>query len=584
MTSHSPPSQQPSHFVGRGQELRSYQDAVGKLANGPLSHVIYNVYALTGMGKTWFGYELFRRLESEQMCDCVWLSFEPDHAYLPPAAHNLKVTTATAGLRAIWLRSPLANSLDELELDPAFEISAVWQGTPVLPPPTDSAQSRRPFVLILDALNRLETYAANRDDTEAWEQLQAQIIRPLAEQSGVLVLCLSQVPLRWSFWELREQCRPEQLKQLSRQETEDILAQYQLQEQSDIVYELTLGHPASISYIIQRYFASSSEPLTDVPNVQYKEIKQQFEHLEPYDRQLIENLGLLRRVEVQTIQHILRTLPLGLPSEMHLIHKALSKYLEQGLMVCHPGYLPFSFTPLVRRVVESDLQQGDQIDLFAGICRALHEWYYGELQSKPITNRKYFVDWMYFSLQDLRQSLIGSTGEEQREAHIRAWVAKFQEYWTNYGDEETRKHIRNDDFIQSALVTSGVQNRIERIFRNYQPLRKPGYQRSLLQSLLDYLFRDRFPRPIAPEEREVLIFIAQHFDDGFDVPKLQDKLQQLDTIQPTPTNQKLRAYVNLFNEIHAITYDQQSRRFVMDRWLQKFLKNSRRYAEQESEL
>lgn len=574
------------HFVGRSAELERLALVLERIHKKVEKYHIYNIWALTGMGKTWLAYEFYQGLREQGVSLGAWLSFEPDTAPLargPRAKGNVGFA-----LEQCWQGFPL-NGLGQEQRsifhDDAYQgIQVAWE---TLLPHSPRETGHRPYVLIIDALNILDRRDVSESKARLWDDIQSQILMPLVDQRDVpvLVLCISQVPLHWSFWELREECSPWSLDVFSLDDTTELLRKSELESSASTIFAITQGHPASIDYIVTRYLSrvvldTIIEPVLPpgsaaLPSTLYDKVQEQISKLPAYEQGLLRIIGVLRRVEVATIRHLLRALNWGDTRTSQPIHAALTRYTQAGLLHSSPGYLPFSFSEPLRRVIETDLQQVEQLEYFVAICGLLSRWYLEGLHERPVTNRHYFTEWMYFSLLHLRLL----SGFSQTPPHDE-WLLQFKECWHLVGDEEVLKRLNDDLAIVGLLVQVGLQQTINQVLAQWNHIERLNYKQLLVRELADYLFNERFPRPLSPDDQAMLRLIAQSFQGrSFTVPQLHKEAAQAVEEQHLRLSAELslpqiRAYVNLFNEIYAIIYHPQERAYVMDPWLQRFLYNA----------
>ena len=581
MTNISPPT-----FVGREQELRSYLDTIKHIGRAHVSYLtspISNLHAINGMGKTWLAYEIYRQATAMPHVSCAWIDFEID-TMLPDIVANSPIVSASEGIRQLWKVAPLAHKLDQPELDAVFEQKIHARVTM-----HSSASSERdaiddmPFVLVIDAINQLEQHSTEHG-INAWEYFQEHIIKPIVDQKRVFIICTSQMPVRWAFWELREVCTRTTLKPFNSQETAQLLEQYSLQENTDLIYDLTEGHPDSIMYIVKQHLepslhardsrSDSREP-AELPRTRYNEIEQRIQQLDPLARDLIQIIGVMRRIEAQPIHYVLKSISKELAAQFtnQKLHEALSSYREFGLVIDDPGYMPFSFTPDVRAFTELNIRRNDDEDRIAKIYLLLKTWYYDALVKKPSTNRSYLIDWISVSLQSLRLFLAGSDSREHIQG-INSWLEQFQQRWRDSADNEMIERFYSDDLIQRLLriTIADLQQRVDAIVLGRERLQQntSKYRKELVK----HLFDDSNPSILTQKEFNILVLIAQQFSDGFDAHRLQSLIIGSGMEERSMARRKAQEYIGIFNQIHAITYQQEKGRFFMDEWLKDFLKKA----------
>jgi hypothetical protein len=579
---------QPAPFVGRIEELKYCLDEIKKL--GHVTHRVINAHAITGMGKTWLFYELYNRLIYEPNYGCGWLSFEPSAA-LPQSDQPATRSTAHDGLTQCLALSPLGDRSRELPLDALFkEYQVTWSGHRA-----EKATDRAPFVMILDGLSQLAPPLDVDVDSKPWLALQKQVIKPLFDQENVMIICVSQVPLRWHEWQIRERIERMSLDPLTRGEVNDLLQLYGLERSLDMIMDLTFGHPASITFIITKHLQSIAvepSPELEAPSLPgsidqpYHELRAQIDQLEEFPKQILKYVGVLRRVDVQTMRFLLEQIPLDQPAPLlnPALHRALSVYREHDWVIYKSEFAPFTFLRALRLTVEADLQ-GEHFELFQKICDDLARWYSEELRDQALTSRYDLLEWMYFSLHSLRIALTGSEQKEDRSHRIDAWLTVFRELWQRSGNEDLRSRVVQDEEIQRLLrmVGQGVSWQVSNIIGQQldledQQLRGELFEKSLRrdvpryrQELVEFLFADRLPQALSGDERAILILIATHFgESGFDIGSLRLAIEQKLPAE-TQNIQSIRFYMSRLNEIHAIVYDHEQRLFFMDSWLKQFL-------------
>jgi len=563
------PFTQPS-FVGRETLLAEYRETISRYAQGEESHAILNLHAMTGMGKTWFARRLFEDAGVRRQCACAWLSFEPG-ASLPGDASGVLSLTATVAFEELLKQAtPPDKQAPGLQLPPALADLPV--GFEFVPGPSER------MVVFLDALNMIEQRLDAATSEEAWDALQEQVISRLLEWNR-LVLAISQGPLVWTLWELnqagRSGLRP--LPPFEPGETARLAERYGLESSAGLIQELTFGHPSSITAIIRHHLEPDARPPLDWPALATpeQELRQRIERLDASTQRAIWRIGVVRFVDVGTIRALLERLELiEATGKSQPFHELLTALSRQGLVTRDPAGKIYRFDPGLRVMVRRELRRPENLEEFSRICDTLVDWYLPQSQMPGVARRHAIlypdnlVEWAYFLLNGLNARVIAG---ETRPEDANRWQNELPAVWRAIEDPDRRQAfgnaLLNDPEVRDLLESLGLHRITCTELGRDLDLQQEHAER-YLRIAYDALVSQRLTHRIADRDVCVLALLARRAD-GFDRDDLAHAVKEVYGTHPAP--QQVRAYLALFSQAFAIAYRSDTRRFVVNEWLQQFL-------------
>lgn len=334
---------------------------------------ILNIYGISGMGKTWVIQELARQFQDEFAV--VWLSFDAADKRNHPS-RMLAWSEIITQLRQVPALEDLPSDINLASRTSLPSDGGIIHriGGPLL--------GKAPTLLLLDAL----------DDLADWKWVQEQIIKPLLEQSA-LVVCTSQSPLFWHFWELREQCQPIALMQLTQDETHELLTKHNLEMLSTAAYHLTQGYPLVLNNLIAQLQAHEDESADqDSGRIDLDQLQFSQEMMS-----VLLTIGMMRRVDIPLMEQVLKKFLPGFGDHSRFtLLQTLTALRTKKLVISMRSN--DSIKAILRQSVIQYLFQHDSARYYA-ICTYLAEQYYQRAQQKPKTEVKALIEWLYFSTQ-----------------------------------------------------------------------------------------------------------------------------------------------------------------------------------------
>jgi hypothetical protein len=368
--------------VQRTAIIDTVEQQLLELAASPSSAHLLNIYGITGIGKTVALRQIFEHVRTTS--PVLWLDF--DTARADPERPTLS-------------RQPFAALVSWLR----YQLRELAYMPDVLPPDAEQQQvgvassrlgpaASQPFVLLLDHL----------DDLTFWKWIQAEIIKPLIEQRSTLVICASQSPLFWHFWELRERSSAHALDPLSDAEVAEFLRQTDRELLTESVVSLTQGYPPQLDAlrpILLTGTPTEPDPVPDLDSL--------LERLSPLTRHLLRYTGLLRRLEVPAMQHVLNhMLPnwVGTGQTPHylLLGHMLPELRDQGLLAAYRRNQGQQLDRALRLALDARLRESEP-ERYEQICTLLSSFYEQQVMQKPIHEQQLLNEWLYFSTAALHE-------------------------------------------------------------------------------------------------------------------------------------------------------------------------------------
>lgn len=370
------------------QDLQKYLDQLKETTDG-IPATIVNFYGITGIGKTILNSQIFKRFRQDY--PLIWLDFDPERTS-PLKSNPVPLTEAMEQLRSIsalrylpdTIRLPDGTTASPEDINLRFIALNVQK------------HETSPLIIILDHL----------DDLTYWKWLQEEIIKPLLDQQRVLIICSSQSPLFWHFWELREICELHDIKPFSTTETQAFLrtSGAELLAQSAQIalqgYPLGLDHMLKVLEIIP---AEADHPdafnLANAPDDTIDWLNR-LNDMSDMTRTMLRYSGLLRRIEVPVIQNILDMVQPGWHGS-HTVHQVLLEQVlpelrEQQCLLPYQRQQPYRLLLPLRYILDEQLRH-EEPERYRQICQSLEQTYYERFRARPIDNAPLLNEWLYFS-------------------------------------------------------------------------------------------------------------------------------------------------------------------------------------------
>jgi hypothetical protein len=224
--------------VERTQILDIIEAKVARIEQrSDLPRVIVNLHGMYGLGKTSLLQQLFDYYKQDHVVISLnFDSVERSYSVYTRSGHEVLGLLQDVSLlhylpeHIIFANGEEKSSVQEVSLVCQADIEELGE----------TLKKKKPIILLLD----------NLDDLPYWKWLQERILKPILGQSidhcPVLIVATSQSPLFWHFWELREQCRLEELQPFSREETGSFLQAYDKELWTETLYQMTDGYPLGL--------------------------------------------------------------------------------------------------------------------------------------------------------------------------------------------------------------------------------------------------------------------------------------------------------------------------------------------------
>jgi hypothetical protein len=356
-----------THIADRLNELK-----LTKKVSSP----IIILHGIAGIGKSYAIRQLYERFATEY--NVIWLGFDPaelrrlsldDQRSIQPLADALKVLDQLPTLQG--------------QIDPPNDpqIKVFCRSTLI--------EAEEPYtLLLLDAL----------DDLPIWKWLQEEIIKQLCEQQRAVIVCTSQSPLFWDYWELRDWCEEYTFKEFDQPEIAAYLNQRGLtdfQHLLETVWDYSLGYPLAVSNLTDQI--ADSNVANSGAHVPIKRL----DVLSNSDWQLLEYVGVMRLAEVEVMRTLLERAGNTQVSVMELTRLLKKLQLAGHLRLTRPELPKQMALELRQEVKDRIIQQAP--DTYAHLCRHLEEIYYDLAINKPKTAVHACIEWLYFSSELLAE-------------------------------------------------------------------------------------------------------------------------------------------------------------------------------------
>ena len=355
-------------------------------AGAELDTPLFNLYGLAGLGKTFVLQQLYDMCQKEYaQCDVVWLDFDlKDVRPIDPAAVqsyplSLERTPWQAVAAQLQVHPDLSDSFQgEIKLDNGVS-QTLDQLVDILFAQAAQPGSSRPLLLLLDSL----------DNLLYWKWLQAQLIKPLFEQQRTLIVCTSRVKLNWQFWELRERCLHQELEPFTLEETQDFLGHHHAAPLAETVQDLTGGYPLVIGHFVGQINTLASSEAARIA------MRKTIDALSPETHLIFEHVGLLRRMHVAAMQHLLVE-DWRKPENHRRLHQALAEMRSSEIIHTSPDTFE-RFAPAARELIQQDLEPTAYLQR----CNDIAQYYYKQAWKHPKHDADALIEWLYFSTDQL---------------------------------------------------------------------------------------------------------------------------------------------------------------------------------------
>ncbi len=520
-----------------------------ELAEAPPFSEIINFYGITGIGKTFLLSQIFQRFKDTY--GILWFDFDTMHE----AAVQPSVQTLGSVLEF------LATQVHDLE-----HLSSVTSGTSVTTPRAEyqlrfiasglAFAASKPLLLLLDHLETMEY----------WIWLQEQIIKPLVEQHATLVICASQSPMFWNYWELRDLCTPVVARPFSEQETREYLRQYGREILSQSVQEWAQGYPLQLAQLQPLLIAEA--PIEDMSTYNPVVAEEVLTSLSETTRAILRYVGLLRRLEVPIMLQVLSNLVID---ELHgqgmhslLLTRCLPELNRQGLVERHTRGQPQHLRSDLRHALEQHLRISEPAR-YQHICDILAQIYFERLIKKPIDDAPMLNEWLYFSTVPLMYNM----GTLDRETWYHQLSLLFER--ARLAGKRLAALLFRDAEVMARLRTLNLLSSLDELM-NYHF----GSDASI-PAILNSTELERYRRHIIEKwseqpqfvglQREIpgglatLLHTIASFDMAFDLRALQARLNERPDIHIGPST--VNHAVSLMQSYGMLSYDHRQQTYQL---------------------
>lgn len=438
-------------WLERTDVLDTIDNKLTSLEESGEAHLI-NYHGITGIGKTTLLAQVFDTFR--QTYPIIWFDFDP-HL---PAEHAARQQGFQSVLPILRTFSALEYLPDAITSDQGRDIDAdayrlVFTSTMPLTPQPD-----RPLLVLFDHL----------DDIICWQWIQEEIIKPLMAQQPTLVICASQSPLYWHFWELNEQCERVALARFS---DEKMLAYAQTVAPSVLADDMpraTYGYPQMFDPWKSPFAARPR--YTPPPPLDLEQVWQQ---VSPLARTVLRYAGVLRRLETPVMRRVLDTMASGWHGDRHpvgALEDALRELTNQGyLEPLGTRQRPRQLIPSLRVGLEEQLRR-EEPEIYQQICHLVAAHYSKQFHERPREHPEQLNEWLFFStvsLQGETSSAARAAWDERLDMLVaRARLAGKGLIILFYKDYELRARL------QAQQLLDHVQQRIEQHLGSDEPARR----------------------------------------------------------------------------------------------------------------
>ncbi|HEY1016013.1 MAG TPA: hypothetical protein VGE07_25110 [Herpetosiphonaceae bacterium] len=336
---------------------------------------IINLYGITGIGKTMVIRQLFSHFYATT--SLIWCDFQGDAHDQPQA------TTWHAIIDHLRDAAPGLEHLSDSVLN--------TPNGPIDPRETKlscqtSFHPGAPLIVLLDHL----------DGLPYWKSFQEHFLRPLVEQQNIVVVCTSQSPLFWHFWELRDQCQLYGLEPFAAEETEAFLQRIGWELLSRNIQSLTQGYPMAIVNLLATWGDKDDDDAEAEGGSPAR--AQLLAGLSQAAAEVLATTAILRRIDIAALRILLASfLPHWSDSthaQKQLVEEILPELHGSGHVLNHPqGY---RYKPAMRKRYERELAADDPQG-YRALNEAAAALYADWVQREPVTRKHAFNEWLYHS-------------------------------------------------------------------------------------------------------------------------------------------------------------------------------------------
>jgi hypothetical protein len=430
----------PRPQVDRARLLQKIAEELQQLQayNRGRSAAIKNFFGISGIGKSVLIEQIFRRFRNDYTI--AWLDFDLNQPALEPSSWNIAIEHLSAIPSLAFLPDDMI--MFDGTVVPSSELRVIFRTNQIVPSP------QVPLLLLLDHL----------DDIAYWKWLQEQIIKPLIEQQPALVICTSQSPLFWHFWELQELVTADELPPFDLEETRQYLKVYDRELLAMPAQVMTGGYPLRLNQLAT-FLLSATDSLSGA-----RISEQNLAQLSPASRAALVHTGLLRRVEVPVMLRLLEQFQPGWAGSERphkvLLTQVLPELIANNYFDSYTRGRPYRFRPDLRRTIEDILCAGNTKH-FLRVCEWLEQLYGQRFSDQPITDVESFNEWAYFAnLPEARGVRPLDTAAWERQLYIllaRGRIAALSLVIAVYKDED----------LVTMLTRLGHFDRLQRALRTY---------------------------------------------------------------------------------------------------------------------
>jgi hypothetical protein len=556
--------------IPRKELLGFVAQQLESLQTHQLDQPIINVHGIAGIGKTCAVQQIYVRFAIEY--DVMWLGFDP--ADIERMAEHKK---SLDDVIAHFEHYPEHPDIDLPDQHASHHVLALT--TPV--------RLDRPLLLLLDGL----------DSLSFWMWLQKNILYPFVENRRCLIICTSQAPLFWDYWELRERCQDFELLEFDEAETRMYLEKHDarnLVHLLETIYDYTQGYPLAVHSLVQQIInddwcgGDPKEPIA---------LDDRFCQRE---KDLLQYIGIMRLAESDVVWKLMaRAEAQPMDSEPPLawqraeILKLWTKLRRDKYLISTRQGQPEKFATQLRSAVQHYLiDEQKNLERYHQICRMLADIYYEQADERPKTEVQACIEWLYFStelpLTRAEDRIEWQTKLEylmQRAADVNREVIQHQQPTTMFAADASLVVLfyRDKELIDKletlsllADVDRAMQIFLASIRRTAQetgcreseqliiteitkrPLRVAfdSSRGKVLQSLTQRLLVDYHNLPVAIQDRQNLMASIELFliEPGeFDIDQLRSRIYKLAAMSPREINEFLRLIENLVSVANKVT-------------------------------
>jgi hypothetical protein len=518
----------------------------------PVDHPILNIHGISGMGKSWLIKKLAEEFRSKYAV--VRLSFDVadkrdnrilswreiiTHLRRIPALEDLPIDVSAEGRSNLPSEGGVIHEIRELLFD---------QG---------------PVLLLLDAM----------DDLADWKWVQEQIIKPLLEERQALVICTSQSPLFWHFWEVREQCEQILLPPLTLEETRAWLAKSRRELLAEAAHKLTQGYPLMLSKLIALLKQANKHDSDEQDDSEINLFQYEFS---PEVEKVLLTIGVMRRIEIPLMEQVLQKfLPEYNENNRSILLLTLVAARGQKFFKSRTGTSD-QFKSSLRKAVNKELFDSESgRKRYYDICAYLAEQYSQRVKEQPKTEVESLLEWLYFSteVQDA-ESWEAESWEYELETLFhevrQVWVISQELSVSSSPDSTLIALFHEDDELMNKLTPE----QFDKVIAQMRNLLAGAGQQIPMATLFASACSDTFEEissRLQPDTRmhtlkdqleSSIRFLAQ--DDAFDVDYLQTRIQPTESNPGDVSRRGITDDMMLLMSRGLLTYDRRERKYSVN--------------------